>query len=158
MVFGLVREASGKGITEPAKIEAYVIRGLAECGDDAEPANIRHLIERSQAAVLALYGAESAMLGARQQVTASAAAPPPSTQGRQHSTSSKKRGRTPDTDPKEDQRIYERWKKSGYNRYEDFARKENLPLRNVKNAIERHRKRVAGQRKKSAPETPSSPS
>jgi len=108
-------------------------------------------------AVLALFGAESAVLGARQQVTASAAAPPTGTQGRRHSTSTTKRGRTPDTDPKDDQRIYERWKKSGYFRHEDFARKENLPLRKVKNAIERHRKRVAGQRKKSAPDTSSSP-
>ena len=70
----------------------------------------------------------------------------------------KKRGRPPDTDPKEDQRIYEQFKNSGYKRYEDFALKYKHPLQKVKNAIDRHRHRVPSQRKKSVPETPSSPS
>jgi hypothetical protein len=44
IVLGLVREASAKGITDSAQVEAYVTWGLAECGSDVEPDGIRSLI------------------------------------------------------------------------------------------------------------------
>ncbi len=66
IVFGLLREASAKGISEPAEVETYVTRGLAECGDGAEPAAVWHLIDRCLAARLALQGVESSVLGMKQ--------------------------------------------------------------------------------------------
>ena len=56
-VSGLVREASAKGITEPPELEAYVASGLAACGENVEPADVRHLIDRY------LHGPDAAVLG-----------------------------------------------------------------------------------------------
>jgi hypothetical protein len=53
----------------------------------------------------------------------------------------KKRGRPPDTDPKEDQRIYDSWKASGYTSYEEFERKNGINKIKVKEAVDRERKR-----------------
>jgi hypothetical protein len=44
IVLGLVREASAKGISDPAEVEAYVTRGLAGCRSEVEPDEIRRLI------------------------------------------------------------------------------------------------------------------
>ena len=52
------------------------------------------------------------------------------------------RGRRLESDPKEDERIYNAWKTGSYRKYEDLARELGLPKRTVELAIDRHEKRV----------------
>ena len=155
MAFGLVREASAKGMTARAELESYVAEGLAECGDSVDTVVVRHLVDRCLAARLALQGVEPSVLGMKQTAASDAVLASAPCRRRQ-ANAAKKRGRPTDTDPKEDERISEKWRRSGCSKYEEFARKENYPLRNVKNAVDRHRKREASRRTKSAPEMPSS--
>ena len=56
MAFGLVREASAKGMTARAELESYVAEGLAECGDSVDTVVVRHLVDRCLAARLASRG------------------------------------------------------------------------------------------------------
>jgi len=44
VVLGLIREASAKGISAPAEVEAYVTRELGGCGSEVEPDEVRRLI------------------------------------------------------------------------------------------------------------------
>ncbi|SRR6266478_3301490 len=51
-------------------------------------------------------------------------------------------GRPPDTDAKEDKRIYDAWNTGQYKRIADLAQALGLPEKEVAKAIDRHRKRL----------------
>ena len=57
------------------------------------------------------------------------------------STSKKKRGRPTDTDHAADRRIYDAWKTGQHLTKEDLARALNRPIREIKLALDRERKR-----------------
>ncbi len=52
-----------------------------------------------------------------------------------------KRGRKPDTDPKEDKRIAEAWATGQYRTFADLERELELDKGEGKRAVDRHRKR-----------------
>lgn len=54
----------------------------------------------------------------------------------------KRRGRKPDTDPKEDRRIFDAWQTGLYPTYADLDNALNLPNGEGKRACDRHRKRL----------------
>jgi hypothetical protein len=54
----------------------------------------------------------------------------------------RKRSRPVDTDARADKRVYEAWKSRRYKNYSDLARELKMSERDVKMAIDRHRKRV----------------
>jgi hypothetical protein len=53
----------------------------------------------------------------------------------------RKRGRPTDTDPKADERICAAWRTGRYKKYADLARELRIKPGEVRNAIDRHRKR-----------------
>jgi hypothetical protein len=59
-----------------------------------------------------------------------------------------KRGRQPDTDPKADQRVADAWGTGRYRTYEDCARALGVSKKQVKDAIDRHRHRSPGKRRR----------
>ncbi len=64
----------------------------------------------------------------------------------------KKRGRAPDTDAESDRRLWELWKSGRFKDYADLAAQEGIGKLAVKQAVDRHRKRIRGptqRRKKS---------
>jgi hypothetical protein len=65
-----------------------------------------------------------------------------------------KRGRKPDTDPEADQRVADAWGTGQYKTYEQCGNALEMTKEQVKNAIDRHRHRSAGKRRRSlrAPE------
>lgn len=70
--------------------------------------------------------------------------------GKSGDSKKKGRGRPPDTDPVKDKRAYDDWKASKCKKYEDFARVRGMSaegLKNLRYAVERHRKRTARKRK-----------
>jgi hypothetical protein len=71
--------------------------------------------------------------------------PPPPTPGAKkpvEKPQASKRGRQPDTDPKQDQRIAEAWETGQYVDYAGLARELHIDKREVKRAVDRHRKRL----------------
>jgi hypothetical protein len=54
----------------------------------------------------------------------------------------RKRGRPTDTDPKADEKIWDAWRTGEYKTYEGLARAFTKPMRDVRAALERHRKRL----------------
>jgi tetratricopeptide (TPR) repeat protein len=54
----------------------------------------------------------------------------------------RKRGRPRDTDEDEDRRISEAWETGSYRTYDELAQAKKIPEREVRRALDRHRKRV----------------
>ena len=67
---------------------------------------------------------------------------PTATHNESESSPKGTRGRTQETDPKEDKRIYDGWKASGYTKVEEYATKNGFKERDVKLALDRHKKRL----------------
>jgi hypothetical protein len=65
----------------------------------------------------------------------------------------RRRGRKPDTDPKADKRIADAWGTQHYRTYADCARELGNSAKEVKAALDRHRKRT-GSRRRKTPEAP----
>jgi hypothetical protein len=53
-----------------------------------------------------------------------------------------RRGRVPDTDPKADEQIFNSWQSRAYKKHSDLATALNITLKEVRRALDRHRKRV----------------
>ena len=70
------------------------------------------------------------------------------TQNDPESTPKGKRGRKQETDPKEDKRIYDGWKASGFRTFAEYATKHGLKVRQVKLAVDRHEKQLAKPKEK----------
>ncbi|MCI0463807.1 MAG: hypothetical protein L0Z62_43285 [Gemmataceae bacterium] len=64
-------------------------------------------------------------------------------------TSRRRRGRKPDTDPKEDGRIWDAWKSHGFKNLADLASNLHKTRLEVKRAIDRHRHRLKKDRRQS---------
>jgi hypothetical protein len=65
----------------------------------------------------------------------------------------RRRGRKPDTDPKADKRIADAWETKRFRTYAECARELRITPREVKAALDRHRKRT-GSRRRKPPEAP----
>ena len=90
-------------------------------------------------------------------IATTAAGPMPPVAGEGNATAknkpAKKRGRPPDTDPEKDRRLVEQWRASGCRTCAEFAGKNGYRPREVKNAIDRDRKRHPSRWKNSPPES-----
>jgi hypothetical protein len=60
----------------------------------------------------------------------------------------RRRGRNPDTDPKADKRVADAWGTRAYRTHEECGRALGMTKKQVKDALDRHRKRPAGKRRK----------
>lgn len=60
----------------------------------------------------------------------------------EHGKRRSSRGRKPDTDAKQDKRIWDAWHTGRYQEYAELARELRLRPREVERAIDRHRKRL----------------
>jgi hypothetical protein len=54
-------------------------------------------------------------------------------------------GRPQDTDPKFDKQIFDAWQTKQYKKHEDLATEMNITAKDLKKALDRHRKRLANQ-------------
>jgi hypothetical protein len=65
----------------------------------------------------------------------------------------RRRGRKPDTDAKKDQRVAEAWQSGQYKTHEQCGQAIGMTRKQVKHALDRHRKRPGGKRRRTvAPE------
>jgi len=177
----IVRELNGRTDLDYAGNELeYYLRprfGIAEEADSALQISAQRCIDligrgkapdvRASKAALAMgriaMGIADEMLQAAARLTPTevAVAPPAipvapgekQSEGEAGTSTKKRRGRTPDTDPKEDKRIADAWKTGRYRTYEACGREfgmtgENIGRR-VKLAVDRHRKRPQKRRKNS---------
>jgi len=65
-----------------------------------------------------------------------------------NSKGKRRRGRKSDTDPKADKRVADAWGTRQYPTYEDCGRELGMTAKEVKAAIDRHRRRSAGKRRR----------
>jgi len=70
------------------------------------------------------------------------------TQRKGQTSLTKRRGKPPEHDPVEDDKIVDAWHSSGCRTYEEFATKRGMQPRHVKRAIDRHRKKQPKRRNK----------
>lgn len=78
--------------------------------------------------------------GADQRPKASGGSPPAAVP-KESSRQEKRRGRKPDTDPKEDKRLATTWESGRYRTYAELDNEMNLPKGTSRRAVDRHRHR-----------------
>jgi hypothetical protein len=69
------------------------------------------------------------------------------TEGGNEPKGKRRRGRKPDTDPTADKRVADAWQTRQYRNYEECGQALRMTKKQVKAALDRHRKRPAGKRR-----------
>ena len=111
-------------------LTAELCREADKAGIDANP--LRRLVYQADLE----SGKEAMLVVARLNEILNATPPPAENQPA-------KRGRKHESDPKEDNRIYDAWSTGEHKYYEEAARALAMKKLDVKRAIDRHRKRLA---------------